>query len=369
MISRPTAAVLAILTIGGTAAASPAAAATPASAAPIQLNTKNWSASAGFGSRRAAWYTDGSGVVHLQGAVRQTNHVTPTAPLIGTLPPAARPNLDVYAIVHTFSGTYADVEITRQGSIFAIDPEPPAVTDLRFLSLEGISYRPKGSGSLIALNTANWSEAIAQTRFAAWYKDRSGIVHLQGTAEQISSAGSRAGVLGTLPPAARPARTVYSVVSTNTVDYADVAILPDGTIALIAPRPPAITSFNLVSLESITFRPSGSTHPLGVNTANFSASAGFNSRRPAWYTDRSGIVHLQGAVKQVKSSGAGARLIAILPRAARPSHTVFVLVHTFLGTYADLAILPNGKIGLIDPRPPLVTDYTFVSLEGISYRR
>jgi hypothetical protein len=153
------------------------------------------------------------------------------------------------------------------------------------------------------------------------------------------------------------------------VDYADVAILPDGTIALIAPRPPAVTSFNLVSLESITFRPSGSTHPLGVNTANFSASAGFNSRRPAWYTDRSGIVHLQGAVKQVNSSGAGARLIAILPRAARPSHTVFVIVHTFLGTYADLAILPNGKIGLIDARPPLVTDYTFVSLEGISYRR
>ena len=39
----------------------------------ITINTKNWTGSAGHGSRAPAWYADGSGVVHLQGAARQTN--------------------------------------------------------------------------------------------------------------------------------------------------------------------------------------------------------------------------------------------------------------------------------------------------------
>ena len=54
---------------------------------------------------------------------------------------------------------------------------------------------------------------------------------------------------------------------------------------------------------------------------------------------------------------------------AAPGHFVYTIVHTFDGTYADLVIEPNGQIGLINPRSPMVTEYTFVSLEGITYRR
>jgi hypothetical protein len=35
---------------------------------------------------------------------------------------------------------------------------------------------------------------------------------------------------------------------------------------------------------------------------------------------------------------------------------VYTIVHTFNGTYADLAITPNGQIAVIDPRPPMVKD-------------
>jgi hypothetical protein len=48
---------------------------------------------------------------------------------------------------------------------------------------------------------------------------------------------------------------------------------------------------------------------------------------------------------------------------------VYTIVHTFNGTYADLAIEPNGQLDLIAPRPPMVQDYGFVSLESITYRR
>jgi hypothetical protein len=48
---------------------------------------------------------------------------------------------------------------------------------------------------------------------------------------------------------------------------------------------------------------------------------------------------------------------------------VFTIVHTFNGTYADLAVGSNGQISVIAPRSPMVTDFTFVSLESVTYRR
>jgi hypothetical protein len=48
---------------------------------------------------------------------------------------------------------------------------------------------------------------------------------------------------------------------------------------------------------------------------------------------------------------------------------VYTIVHTFNGTYADIAINPNGQIILINPRPPAVKDYSFVSLEAITYQQ
>ena len=109
------------------------------------------------------------------------------------------------------------------------------------------------------------------------------------------------------------------------------------------------------------------THPIPLNTANFSGSAGFGSRAPAWYKDSSGVVHLQGTAKQISTAGSTPNLIVTLPPAARPASTVFTIVHTFNGTYADLAIEPNDQIDVINPRPPAVQDYAFVSLEGITY--
>jgi hypothetical protein len=43
--------------------------------------------------------------------------------------------------------------------------------------------------------------------------------------------------------------------------------------------------------------------------------------------------------------------------------------HTFNGTYADLGIEPNGQIDIISPRPHASQDFSFVSLEGITYRQ
>lgn len=74
-------------------------------------------------------------MIHLQGAVRQTSDAGTGAGVIGTLPARARPKADVYTIVHTLDGTYADLVIAPSGAIDVISPRSPAVQDYRFLSL------------------------------------------------------------------------------------------------------------------------------------------------------------------------------------------------------------------------------------------
>jgi hypothetical protein len=78
---------------------------------------------------------------------------------------------------------------------------------------------------------------------------------------------------------------------------------------------------------------------------------------------------LGSAAKQTTTAGSNPNLLGTLPAAASPKRVVYGIVHTFNGTYADIAINPNGQIGLIDPRPPAVKDYSFVSLECITYQQ
>jgi len=347
----------------------PAHAATRAAATPIKVNTRNWSGAAGFGTRGPAWYKDRSGVVHLQGALTQTSTAGTAANLLGTLPRAARPGHNVFTIVHTHAGTYADLEIASTGQLVVVAPRPPAVQDYANLSLEGITYRPGGRVASINLNTGNWSpKADFGSRGPAWFKDRSGVVHLQGAVATLHSKCVVPCLIGTLPASAAPNRAIAMIVHTFSGTYAGVTIATNGQISEISPRSPALEDDTLVSLESITFRPSGRTNVIKLNKAHWATATGFGRRTPGWFIDSSGVVHLQGAAMQT-SGGTGAGLIGTLPPAARPSHNVFTIVLTNGGTYADLKVGRNGQLNLVAPPAPLVTDFALVSLEGITYRR
>ena len=338
----------------------------------IALNFANWSGKAGFGSTGPGWYKEvglvDPDVVHLQGAVKQTSATGSNANLIATLSPAACPDRVVYAIVHTFNGTYADIAISPNGQITLIDPRAPAVKDYSFVSLEGITYEQfLPVGNPINPNTF-WSPNAGYGSGApAWYMDGSFDVHLQGAETRTVSSASN--VLGTILGGGGPQnRVIYTIVHTLGGTYADVAVNPNGQIALIDPRPPMVKDYGFVSLECITYG-NNVLNPISPNSANWSFSAGFGSASPGWYKDASGIVHLVGAAKQINPGGTNPNLLGTLPAAASPNRTVYTIVHTFNGTYADVAISPNGQIGLINPRPPAVKDFAFVSLECITYQQ
>ena len=69
----------------------------------------------------AGWYKDAFGIVHLEGAVSQLT--IPNGPaLIPMLPPATRPNREVFEIVHTLGGTCADLAIRPDGRVGSFHP-------------------------------------------------------------------------------------------------------------------------------------------------------------------------------------------------------------------------------------------------------
>jgi hypothetical protein len=192
-------------------------------------------------------------------------------------------------------------------------------------------------------------------------------VHLHGAVAQTSSAASN--TLGTITGGNGPQnRVVYTIVHTFGGTYADVGISPDGQISLINPRAPMVKDYSFVSLETITYG-NNLINPITPNSTNWSFSPGFGAIAPAWYKDAAGIVHLVGAAKQINAGGTNPNLLGTLPAAASPKRTVYTIVHTFNGTYADVAITPSGQILLINPRPPAVKDFSFASLESITFQQ
>jgi hypothetical protein len=340
----------------------------------IPINTTNWSGNAGYGSTAPGWYEDSFGLVHLQGAAKRISTTTPNEQIIGTLPPAARPNRDVFTVAHTFNGTYADVVVEPNGVIFVQGAAYPALNDPSFVSLEGITYQPANAmpATALSLDGAGWS---GQTGYGpgvgapAAYTDGSGLVHLQGAVRQISMTDGNPSLVGWVPSGDAPGYDVYFIVATNDGTYADLVVTANGAIEMIAPRLPMTQDYSFVSLEGISYGKSYVTgSSIALNTANWSGNAGYQSRSPQVYEDNASIIHLEGAVLQT-SGGTDANLIGVLPQWALPHRTVYTIVHTFSGTYADLAIQPNGQVWVIDPRSPAVQDLRFLSLEGITYQQ
>jgi hypothetical protein len=345
---------------------------------PIAL-TSDWSGHAGLGSGSPGFYVDtapGPQVVHLQGAVRQVSTKGgAAADIIGVLPPAARPfERSVFEKVDTGGGTYAEIEIDQFGDIAVFPPHSPAVTDFSFVSLEGVSFErlPSNVNFPVTVNTDNWSgnteflDAVAPSV----YTDGSGIVHLQGAVTQTSAQGAGADVIGTLVPAFRPNFNVFTIAPTFQGGYADLFISAEtGQIILIGARSPAVDDNHFVSLDGITYTQDSGDVPIAVNTANFAGSTAFGTPRPAVEVEASGVVNLDGAVARTSGAGRHANLVGTIPEpGARPHRDVYLITHTFDGTYADLVITPAGRIDLIDPRPPMVTGTSFVSLAGLSYQ-
>jgi hypothetical protein len=350
-----------LLAIAGSASAAPGV--------PINLNPANWSGNVCCGATAPKAYLDPDGIVHLNGAVTQTSQ-SGNLNFIGTLPLIGdKPTRAVYTIVHTGSGTRADLTINTSGQIFLI---PSSDTNRQFVSLEGITYQPQNTNPVtpINLNGSNWSGSVCcgATGPGAYSTDGE-TVHLQGAVTQTSSSGSNPDFIGTLPcmrslpNCGWPAdRYVYEIVHTGDGTYADIGIASNGNIFLL-PLTGSLTQSDtrFVSLEGISFPVLlfGGVNPNpGWGAPCCGASVGIGATE-----DQEGFIHLEGAVSQTLCCTP----IATLPPGDAPSRNLFFVVHTGSGTFADLSIDTNGQVNVIPASFPRPSDLTFLSLEGITY--
>jgi hypothetical protein len=141
----------------------------------------------------------------------------------------------------------------------------------------------------------------------------------------------------------------------------------------------ALMAAGLVSLATAgsAAATGGTGKPITLNSQWWSASVGFGTTAPTAYFDDYGLVHLWGAAKQLNGPcgphgciirTTDPNLLGTLPSGPyAPPHNVFTIAQTNGGTYVNVEISTSRQILLIDPRPPAAKDYSFVSLEGITY--
>jgi hypothetical protein len=202
----------------------------------------------------AGAYEDGDGTVHLQGAVSQTEQQAGYPQWIGILPGGLNPGHDVFTIVPTFAGTYADLEIDTSGNLWLLPSPGSNLSNRQFVSLEGVTYSQQRSYS-ITLNP-NWT-GIQNTdpshpSYGAvdpgWNVDGAGVVHLSGAVRQLNTEQGYPQLIGTVGLA--PSQDVFTIVHTLAGTYADLVIDTSGNIWLL---PSPNTNANFVSLEGVTY--------------------------------------------------------------------------------------------------------------------
>jgi len=178
-----------------------------------------------------------------------------------------------------------------------------------------------------------------------------GVIYLKGAVKNPAQTGEEG--IATLPAYARPARNLYIADYDQAATAGALEISTSGSIDVFGSN-----SENFASLGNISY-PLGSItpHKLTLKNGWASENADYSSGNPA-YSISGGIVYLSGSMAHGKPGWAA----AVLPKAARPAHVMYVLVYTFGGDSGLITIYPNGKIIASGAD---ATSYT--SLANISY--
>jgi len=121
------------------------------------------------------------------------------------------------------------------------------------------------------------------------------------------------------------------------------------------------TGYALTSAPSSAAIAKPAWHNLSL--ANGWHNGGFGSYKAGFYKDGNGIVHLRGSAAGGNTSGA----VFTLPRADRPSHTLWLPVYAFDGSAGGLEITHGGRAFLFDSTSTDTNVIGYSSFDGISF--
>jgi hypothetical protein len=280
-----------------------------------------------------------------------THHSRATAralrPLRAALAAVAVTATALVALTAALGGTAASAAtVTPAHPAHVVRAQLPGHDAAGRLPASGVTWN-----QLSLVNGWQSSQGQYDTGNPAWAV-KNGMVYLSG-----SINGGSTYQFATLPPAARPAHALYLTVYTNNGTNGYLIIYPDGTIEVGSS--PFSNAAAYTSLAGVSF-PAAATAAATLSLLN-----GWQSANPAQstgdpaYTVSGGVVHLSGSLQQ--PSGTNTEF-AVLPKAARPAHVLWITVYTYQGTVGTLEIAPNGNAYAYSANAQAYT-----SLAGISY--
>ena len=309
----------------------------------------------GWKSSQSTWntgdpsYAISGGVVYLSGSL----HGGAAGSDLAILPKSARPARWLYLTVDTYNGSHGILLIKSDGemSVYSL----PATNATTYSSLAAVSY-PTAATSQHKLSLTNgWTSAQAPYGTGdPSYVVKSGIVYLSGSLKGGTSAD-----FSVLPVGARPAHIIYRGTYTLDGAFGEAYFEPTG----FAGAGLTTAGKGYTSLAGISFPvPAVTQHKVTLLNGWKSGQTPFGTGAFS-YAVKGGIVYLSGGIKQPSGSNA---LVAVLPKAARPTHNLWITVYTSSATVGTLHIRPNGQVIVGSAADPSAAR-TITSLGAISY--
>jgi hypothetical protein len=176
------------------------------------------------------------------------------------------------------------------------------------------------------------------------------VVYLRGAIRNPAQAGDE---FARLPAYVEPPSNIYTEDYVASGVPGAVWIALDGWLNVYNGNSPDLISLAGISYPLATIKP----HPLILKNDWTSEQEAYQSGDPA-YAISHGVVYLSGSMGAGQIGATAARL----PKAARPSHLMYVPTYTYSGTPGFLEILPGGYIQAYGTN----ADH-YTSLANISY--
>jgi hypothetical protein len=305
-----------------------------------------WQSGASAGTGNPRWAVKG-GVVYLSGSVHQ---VSGTKQDLAKLPLAARPSRRLYITVYTSGSTTGWLTIYPSGLVAA---HSASGTAREYTSLASVSF-PAASTAAHKLGLLFGWESSQKARATGdpGYNVSGGVVYLSGSVHQSSGTDQ---IFTFLPKAARPAHIMYLAMYTDAGTTGELVIDPDGAIQARGTQARSFTSLAGVSYPTAKI----TRHKLAL-LPGWTPDHGATLTGDPSYSLVGGVVYLSGAMVQSMGSG---NEFAVLPKSARPAHTLYI--KAWMGAFAVGTVLinPDGTMSAYTSS----SGPNEVSLETISF--
>jgi hypothetical protein len=139
------------------------------------------------------------------------------------------------------------------GGLTGGDITDGTVTDADLAPTENVTHPTLGTCD----GTNNWTSPVAVSKQVGFWKDRSGVVHLQGGVGCAGNA-TEGGAIFHLPAGYQPTfngGVVRWPALTSGPSIAQIAVLDDFSGAVVYDGPDSATADDYISLDGLTFRP------------------------------------------------------------------------------------------------------------------